>query len=82
MKMEETECSETSPYIIQTSWNYPEESIQHTEHSESLKSRKLLLHYNVNCIVMSVGMSKECTAVLKNDASFIDDISDCEHYRI
>jgi len=28
MKMEETECSETSAYKIQTSGIYPEESIQ------------------------------------------------------
>jgi len=41
MKMEETECSETSAYKIQTSGNYPEESIQHSEHGESLKLRKI-----------------------------------------
>jgi len=41
MKMERTECSETSAYKIQTPGNYPEESKQHTEHGESLKSRKL-----------------------------------------
>ena len=29
MKMEQTECSETSAYKIQTPGNYPEESIQH-----------------------------------------------------
>ena len=34
-----TECSETSAYKIQTPGNYPEESIQHSEHGESLKSR-------------------------------------------
>ena len=39
MKMEETECSETSAYKIQTPGNYPEESIQHLEQGESLKSR-------------------------------------------
>jgi len=38
MKMEETECSETSAYKIQTPGNYPEEHIQHTEQGESLKS--------------------------------------------
>ena len=27
-----TECSETSVYTIQTSGNYPEESVQHSEH--------------------------------------------------
>jgi len=39
MKMEQTECSETSAYKFQTPWNYPEESIQHSEHGESLNSR-------------------------------------------
>jgi hypothetical protein len=38
--MEQTECSETSAYKIQTAGNYPEESIQPTEHGESLKSGK------------------------------------------
>ena len=37
--MEQTECSETSAYKIQTPGNYPEENIQHTEQGESLKSR-------------------------------------------
>jgi len=37
--MEQTECSETSAYKIQTLKNYAEESIQHSEHGESLKSR-------------------------------------------
>jgi len=37
-----TECSTTSAYKIQTPGNYPEESIQHSEHSESLKSRTLV----------------------------------------
>jgi len=39
MKMEQTECSETSAYKFQTPDNYPEESIQYSEHGESLKSR-------------------------------------------
>jgi hypothetical protein len=39
MKMEQTECSETSAYKIQTPGNYQEESVQHSEHGESLKSR-------------------------------------------
>jgi len=37
MKMEQTECSETSAYKIQTPGNYPEESIQHSVHGRSLK---------------------------------------------
>ena len=39
MKMEQTGCSETKEYKIQTPRNYPEESIQHSEHGENLKSR-------------------------------------------
>jgi hypothetical protein len=35
------ECSETSAYKIQTPRNYPEENTQHTEHGESLKSRRV-----------------------------------------
>jgi hypothetical protein len=45
MKMEQTECSETSAYKIQTPGNYPEENIQHTEHGESLKSRSTVLFW-------------------------------------
>jgi len=39
MKVEQTECSETSAYKIQTPGNYPEENIQHTKQGEILKSR-------------------------------------------
>jgi len=37
--MEQTECSETSAYKIQTPGNNPKESIQHSGHGEILKSR-------------------------------------------
>jgi hypothetical protein len=43
MKIEQTECSETSAYKIQTPGNYPEESIQNSEQGESLKSGMLKL---------------------------------------
>jgi hypothetical protein len=39
--MEKTECSEMA-YKIQMPGNYPEESIQHSEHGKSLKSRRSL----------------------------------------
>jgi hypothetical protein len=42
MKMEQTECSETSAYKIQTPENCPEENIQHSQHDESLKSRSYI----------------------------------------
>jgi hypothetical protein len=38
----ERECSETLAYKIQTSENYPEESISNSEHGETLKSRLIL----------------------------------------
>jgi hypothetical protein len=44
--MEQIECSETSAYKIQTPGNHPEENIQHTEHGESLKSKKDQEIYN------------------------------------
>ena len=34
--MEQTECSEMLAYKIQMTANYPEESVQHSEHGESL----------------------------------------------
>jgi hypothetical protein len=43
---EHTECSETSANKIQKQGNYPEESIKHSEHGKSLKSRsKALVAY-------------------------------------
>jgi len=64
MKMEQTECSETSAYKIQTPGNYPEENIQHSEHGESLKSRIVMhcsvceqmdvLHFSDGCCVFGV----------------------------
>jgi hypothetical protein len=41
MKMEQTQCSETSTFKLQTPVNHPAESTQHSEHSESLKSRNV-----------------------------------------
>ena len=37
-----TECSKTSAHEIWTPEIYPEESVQHSEHGESLKSGKKL----------------------------------------
>ena len=39
MKMAQTECSEMLTHNIQTLGNHPKETIQHSEHSESLKAR-------------------------------------------
>jgi hypothetical protein len=46
--MEQTECSKTSAYKLQTLGHYPKESTQHTEHSESLKSK--ILCYKLFCL--------------------------------
>jgi len=40
-----TECSKTLAYKIQMPGNYPEESIQHSEHRESFKSRITFLYF-------------------------------------
>ena len=50
-----TECSETSAYKIQTPGYYPEESIQHSEHGESLKSRMF-------CVIQGVPGGKDLTS--------------------
>jgi hypothetical protein len=52
MKMEQTECSEMSAYEIQMLGNYTEESIQHSQQSESLKSRTLRYVLYVYCTEM------------------------------
>jgi len=41
MKMEQTECSESSAHKIQTSGNHPEYRIQRSEHGKSLKSSSI-----------------------------------------
>ena len=61
MKMEQTECSERSAYKIQMPGSYPKESIQHTEHGESLKSRMqniFIRHFKGKSEVFSVHSMK------------------------
>jgi len=41
MKMEQTECSETSAYKIKTPGNDQKERIQHSKHGGSLKPRMI-----------------------------------------
>jgi len=53
MKMEQTEYSEMLAYKIQTPGNYPEESIKHSEHGESLKSRISVNYLHENIIEIS-----------------------------
>jgi len=46
--MEQTESSETLAYKIQTPGNYPEDSMQHSEHVGSVKSRILNLMFSIH----------------------------------
>jgi hypothetical protein len=61
MKMEQTKCSETLSFKLQTPVNHPEQSTQHSEHGESLKSGmnkeleiEVLLHGGYNIHIQSV----------------------------
>jgi len=55
MKIEQTECSETSAYKIHTPWNYPEESIQHDCRSmHSMRNMKLTKFRTLFCEVFLV----------------------------
>jgi hypothetical protein len=47
MKMEQTECSETSAYNIQKPWNYPEENIQQLMFLWTLESSQRPLVVNI-----------------------------------
>jgi len=50
MKMEQTECSETSAYKLQTPGNYPKESMQHT-HLLCVVNREMMIPTNVVKVV-------------------------------
>ena len=60
MKMEQTECTETSEYEIQRPGNHPKEMKQHSERGESLKSRN---NYVKNCVRHNEWWA--CSAVLR-----------------
>jgi hypothetical protein len=54
---DETGCSETSAYKIQTQGNHPKEGIQYSQHGESLKSRRYIIdhhHHQYNRQLRSV----------------------------
>jgi hypothetical protein len=48
MKMEQTECSETLAFKLQTPGNNPNENIRQSKHGESLKSRILSFYLPAN----------------------------------
>jgi len=52
------ECSETSAYKIQTPGNHPKESIQHSGHGESLKSRTPKIILSGQSVLKSIDRMK------------------------
>jgi len=54
MKMEQTECSETSAYKIQEPENYPEENIQHV----SVYCRGNMITYRLHIVCGSTSESR------------------------
>jgi len=52
--MEQTKCSETSAYKILMPGNHPKESIQHSEHGESLKSNYITIIIIIIIIIIIV----------------------------
>jgi hypothetical protein len=69
MKMEQTECLQKPTYKIQTPGNYPEESIQHSESGETLKSRRppTLLPNAIINIKKNYSTHKQNTPTLKSE---------------
>jgi hypothetical protein len=55
--MEQTECSETSAYKIQTPGNYPEESVQRSEHDKKFEIKDIcgMFHVRGNCLTILYG---------------------------
>ena len=92
MKMEQTECSETSAYKIQTPGNYPEESIQQATVSlvmsvcVSVRIEQLDSHradfYEVWCLSISRKYVEKTHVSLKSDEdnSLHEDIHVCLWY--
>jgi hypothetical protein len=72
--MEQTECSEMSAYKIQTLGNYPEESIQHSKHGRSLKSRilggYLYIQYAIIFIVLVFNLIAQISNVFSPQKLF------------
>jgi hypothetical protein len=56
--MEQTGCSETSAYKIQAPGYYPEEIMQHSEHDESLKSRRSCDVINCVTVYSDIGLER------------------------
>jgi len=65
-----TECCETSAYKIQMPGNHPKESIQHSGHGESLKSRIQIIFFS------SLPSAPQPTQNVPLNAGFLHDTTD------
>jgi hypothetical protein len=72
MKMEQTECSKTSAYKIQTPGNYPKESIQNTMRELCKSLGVELCHLNIE-VCISVSKTLYCirTAHFRVNESYL-----------
>ena len=68
MKKEQTVCPETSAYKIHKPGNYPEESIRHSEHGESLKSEKNSACSQLKGIRIVLQWKRPKYRVIRNDS--------------
>jgi hypothetical protein len=55
MKMEQTDCSKTLVFKLQTPENNPEESRRHSKHNEILKSRIMIIRVNTLRLMRCAG---------------------------
>jgi hypothetical protein len=61
LKMEPTQCSETSAFNTQTPGKYPEDNLSLQQHGESLKTRNTFFIYSDSLLYVPAG-SKACAA--------------------
>jgi hypothetical protein len=59
MKMEQTAYSETLAFELQTPGNNPEESIRHSKHGESLKSRRRSKGFEIKRWIVVLACGKQ-----------------------
>ena len=69
MKMEQTECSETSAYKIQTPGNYPEENIQQVSCCLKYFWYRVFNELQEKCCMVNSSMLGRCRRMLKDDVN-------------
>ena len=64
MKMEQTDCSETSAYKIRTPGSHPKERIQHSEHGESwipgTEMYEIVILLGLLCALIALSLRLKC----------------------